>query len=309
MKYIVYKVTNRIDGKFYIGYTSKNIEERFEKHCKRNKGKSHFQHALHLYGFENFQSEILFESDDKQTILDMEQTLIVQLDARNPAIGYNVAPGGQGGPTEKKQPTSEATKEKRRLARLGKKHSLQTREKMKGKIKSKETREKLSNAMKGRIFSKETIDKMRRPRGGRKQKNKSEYVVANKTTYSSETHPKSKPISINDVMYPSILNASKAIDMGTHAITNAINKFGRHLLLSNRMWYNNDNPKVQLPLIQHSTNKSITINNVVYASISLASRTIGLNKRSLLRIISKFGHNLNYINNEWSANDGQPTRS
>lgn len=33
MKGKIYKITNKINGKIYVGQTTKTLEERFQKHC------------------------------------------------------------------------------------------------------------------------------------------------------------------------------------------------------------------------------------------------------------------------------------
>ena len=54
MKYLIYKHTNKINGKSYIGQTSRSINERLNEHLKSD---SVFGKALRKYGIENFQSE------------------------------------------------------------------------------------------------------------------------------------------------------------------------------------------------------------------------------------------------------------
>jgi predicted GIY-YIG superfamily endonuclease len=56
MKGLVYKVTNSINDKIYIGITTKTIEERQKDHLKKSrKGKSYaFQDAIASYGIDVF---------------------------------------------------------------------------------------------------------------------------------------------------------------------------------------------------------------------------------------------------------------
>ena len=35
MKGKIYKITNKVNGKIYVGQTMKTLEERFQKHCCR----------------------------------------------------------------------------------------------------------------------------------------------------------------------------------------------------------------------------------------------------------------------------------
>jgi len=56
--YIVYKATNRVNGKNYIGYTN-NLEQRKRRHLSSSNNKndkgyfSHFHCAIRLYGWKN----------------------------------------------------------------------------------------------------------------------------------------------------------------------------------------------------------------------------------------------------------------
>jgi predicted GIY-YIG superfamily endonuclease len=56
MKGLVYKATNTVDSKIYIGITTKTIEERKKDHLKKSKkGKSYpFQIAIATYGIDAF---------------------------------------------------------------------------------------------------------------------------------------------------------------------------------------------------------------------------------------------------------------
>lgn len=88
---MVYLITNTINNKRYIGYTTKTLEERFTGH--RNKAAAgvdtYLYRAMRKYGVDAFTIEFLSDGYG-----DMEKQLIEQL---NPE--YNMTPGGDGGNT------------------------------------------------------------------------------------------------------------------------------------------------------------------------------------------------------------------
>lgn len=93
-KHKVYKITNLITNKMYIGYTHKDILKRFREHCTTNK--YYINHTIRFYGEENFKIELLESYDDKNFALLREKELIEELNTRSPN-GYNIQPGGQPG--------------------------------------------------------------------------------------------------------------------------------------------------------------------------------------------------------------------
>lgn len=87
----VYKITNVVNGKFYIG-SSNNIKHRWYQH-KINLndeiyGNTHLQNAWKLYGEENFKFEIIGECTPAMQF-EREQ---YYLDTLNPfeGRGYNI---------------------------------------------------------------------------------------------------------------------------------------------------------------------------------------------------------------------------
>ena len=56
---IIYKVTNKINGKSYIGQTTQTLLKRKREHIKsalrRKEGKNYFHWAIVEYGEENFE--------------------------------------------------------------------------------------------------------------------------------------------------------------------------------------------------------------------------------------------------------------
>lgn len=87
----IYKTTNLITNKFYIG---KRQRATFDKYYYGS-GK-HFSKSLAKYGKENFSREVLEWCNSISELNERECYWIETLDARNPDIGYNIAEGGQG---------------------------------------------------------------------------------------------------------------------------------------------------------------------------------------------------------------------
>lgn len=97
LKYTVYKITNLINGKIYIGYTSWTLDKRFKKHITNinTKNPMIIGYAIAKYGIENFKIESIYECENKNEALNKEIELIALHNSRNRNIGYNVSKGGE----------------------------------------------------------------------------------------------------------------------------------------------------------------------------------------------------------------------
>src|SRR3546814_11996018 len=92
MKYTIYKITNLINGKFYIGkHQTENPNDRYF-----GSGKAIIE-AIKIYGKNNFIKEILFEFDNEEAMNDKERELVTEELIADPN-SYNMAIGGEGGP-------------------------------------------------------------------------------------------------------------------------------------------------------------------------------------------------------------------
>lgn len=92
MKGIIYKITNKVNGKSYIGQTRYTIEFRWKQH-QHKKDNTYFHNAIHKYGIDNFSIEILEECDIKD-LNSREIFYIAKYDTfKN---GYNLTIGGDG---------------------------------------------------------------------------------------------------------------------------------------------------------------------------------------------------------------------
>lgn len=101
--YSIYKITNIINNKIYIGYSS-NVEQRFITHKERYlspdaKRKRLYCSMLH-HGIQNFLFEILYQSKDKlHTKNIMEPYFILEYNTNYiHGHGYNMTKGGDCGP-------------------------------------------------------------------------------------------------------------------------------------------------------------------------------------------------------------------
>lgn len=99
--YYIYKITNKINNKNYIGLTN-NIERRKNRHfidLKMNKHDNHFlQYEFNKYGIDNFNFEIIFQGDvTSKEISDKEKYFIKIYDSYQ--NGYNQNEGGNFGPS------------------------------------------------------------------------------------------------------------------------------------------------------------------------------------------------------------------
>lgn len=99
MNGFIYKVTNKVNGKVYIGQTIQSIKDRWYRHCGKSglskaEMNTHFKRAILKYGKESFNIEILEEVDSSK--LDEREKYYIKLyDSYN--SGYNSTMGGQNG--------------------------------------------------------------------------------------------------------------------------------------------------------------------------------------------------------------------
>jgi group I intron endonuclease len=111
----IYKITNKISGKCYIGETKQETPEmRWREHLysiSRDKGCPALGGAINKYGLENFKFEVVIICFDEDRYI-YEREYIKKYNSQIPN-GYNILPGGLGG-----------------AGFLGKKHSKETIEKI-----------------------------------------------------------------------------------------------------------------------------------------------------------------------------------
>lgn len=138
-KWKVYIHTNMVNGKKYVGVTSReNVNHRWQD-GRGYKENTHFRDAINKYGWDSFEHEIVFfdltESDAKEA----EKKLIAKFKTQDRNFGYNMTSGGDGTPNY--HPSEET---RRKLSEARRKENL-----------SGETLRRRSEGLRGRKFSEE----------------------------------------------------------------------------------------------------------------------------------------------------------
>ena len=156
---IIYKFTNKINGKIYIGQTVDEKRRLSEhKRCSKKKGNPSFHKAIEKYGWDNFEYKILFkghcnnEQDLINTLNFKEIISIKYFDSYNKKKSYNLTFGGGGQLGFK---LTEETKQKISDSRKGEKNPMFGKRGKdspnygKTKTLSLETKQKISESLKG----------------------------------------------------------------------------------------------------------------------------------------------------------------
>jgi len=167
--YTVYKVTNLINKKFYIGvHKTEDPEDSYFGSGVAIKS------AIKKYGKENFKKEILYSNLSMEEAYKIESEIVDEKFTNNPRT-YNMKLGGFGGGIPHTQETREALSEKYKGSGnpfYGKRHSSNFIKKLKQQTgtsnpnygnrysHSEETRRKISESGLGRKHSNETKEKI-----------------------------------------------------------------------------------------------------------------------------------------------------
>lgn len=93
----VYKITNKINKKVYIGQTIRDPNQRFLRHLSdalHDVLDTYFARAIRKYGKDNFELEIIDTAETREELTQKELYWISFYDSCNKNKGYNCSPGG-----------------------------------------------------------------------------------------------------------------------------------------------------------------------------------------------------------------------
>jgi group I intron endonuclease len=137
---VVYLVTNKVNGKRYVGWTSKSLEVRWRQHSRRHSNCFALHNAINKYGVESFTIEVLFTVPTKELATELEIEHIKIYNTISPN-GYNLTSGGEGVAGD-----CEEVRRKKSLANIGNKHAV-------GAIRTPEYCKAISDRQQGRQFT------------------------------------------------------------------------------------------------------------------------------------------------------------
>lgn len=189
---IIYKITNKINGKVYIGQTIRSLSVRWAKHCCKEKKNYAIQNAIQKYGKENFTVEEIDGANSLSELNYLEQHHIYINNCTAPN-GYNLTSGGNNGgkrSEESKKKMSDAKRGKKRnpfseihlmnmsLSRINKpkKSKGNTSKGNKREPFTEEHKVKMSESCKGRVFTEEHRKKLSEAKKGKISNNKGKYT-------------------------------------------------------------------------------------------------------------------------------------
>jgi group I intron endonuclease len=220
--FAIYKTTNNINNKIYIGCTTRNSQNYIGSGVLLHK-------AIAKYGFANFTKDIIEICESFEQMKEREIYWIAHYDSRNRNVGYNIAKGGIGGDTMSNHPNKESIYTKvaqsNSLTQRGKPrgaqsatHRINKGNSLKGHKQSIEHILNNANSRKGYTHSKETIEKIRQS-------------MKNKAISQKTIEKRQKRVIIDNVIYPSLKLAANALNVSPSTISAKVN--------SKRTIYNN----------------------------------------------------------------------
>lgn len=155
MKISLYRITNLINKKQYIGITNETAVIRFMRHKRETKQRPYrpLRDDIEKYGVNNFLIETLVVCGSIEYANELEIKAISQFKTLFSQGGYNLSRGGH----KSAEIVRDETRFKMSQAKIGKKRT-------------QETKDKISKTLREHVFSKDALEKMDKARRSKKGK-------------------------------------------------------------------------------------------------------------------------------------------
>lgn len=293
--YTVYCHTSP-SGKRYIGITSNH---RLNDRWRGGKGyrvNIHFDNAIKKYGWDNFSHEILESGLTREEACEREKYYIALYDSTDPTKGYNVSLGGGAHSEETKRKIGDAQRGEKNYWHTHKhteEYCKRMSESCKGKTGhpcSEETKQKLRLARLGKRMSDETKAKILASKADYYQRKKDE-KIAKMTPQEREEYFRVKDpdacknkVYCDGVLYASVTECANAV--GSHVSTinpylNGTRKMPKKWADRGLRYADIDKEYVIAPdRVEHSK-KRIIANGVEYASQKECAEALGVSPQLL----------------------------
>ena len=97
---IIYKITNKLNNKIYIGQTIQTLKERWQGHlqCMKKGDNRHLYQSMRKYGADNFQIEQIDSATSLEELNQKEYYWVNFYNTKNSLSGYNNMDGGVANP-------------------------------------------------------------------------------------------------------------------------------------------------------------------------------------------------------------------
>ena len=122
MKYLLYKITNDINDKIYIGQTTETLEKRFSRHCGYQlEDGTYFHKAIKKYGKDHFQIHLIAEVVSQEE-LDHIEIEYIRSYPKEKLYNTKFEQGKCGGDTLSQHPNKEKISKKISDSKMGAKN-------------------------------------------------------------------------------------------------------------------------------------------------------------------------------------------
>lgn len=271
----IYKITNKLNGKIYVGKTARTLDERMKEHLR--KIETYVERAIAKYGIDAFDVSVIEECDDEK-LNEREIYWIAFYNCRRPN-GYNLTDGGEGCTGLVLSSESRAKISKAKKGKKGHPCSVETRRKIskanKGHSVSEETRARISAAQIGKKATKEQRQKISARLKGRNSRLKNVPIQKNSRAVIC--------VETNQIFH-SVGAASKWASVDRSTLRAAINKETRTARGYHWRYLDNDDNKTHVR--QKRAVKNVETGKV-FESITSAARGVDIDISTILMACNK----------------------